>query len=225
MVSVVIPAAGSGSRLGGRPKQLRHLGNAPLIFQTAQVFDQHPGVYNLVVVGALDELDAIEEILAPLEKPCQVVRGGATRQKSVQAGLSALSESTTIVLIHDAARPFVSERVITDVINSARTYGAAAAARTVVDTVRYGEGGCFTNTISREGLYAMQTPQGFKYELLLRAFRQAGSAIQATDDVELMYHIGQPVRIVQGERSNIKITTQADWDWASKMWSKRNMAQ
>jgi len=125
MVAVVIPAAGSGSRLGGLPKQLRRLGDAPLILQTARVFDRHPEVSCLVVVGPSNMLDTIEEILLSLKKPCQVVVGGATRQESVQAGLAALTESTTIVLIHDAARPFISERVITDVIGSAKAHGAA----------------------------------------------------------------------------------------------------
>ncbi len=225
MVSVVIPAAGSGSRLGGQPKQLRHLGNAPLIFQTACIFDQHPEIHNLAVAGPAEQLDEIKEILSPLAKPCQVVQGGATRQHSVQAGLSALGESTAIVLVHDAARPFVSERVITDVIDAAKAHGAAAAALCVTDTVRYGEDDSFTSTVSREGLYAMQTPQGFRYDLLLRAFREAGDVSRATDDAELMHHIGQSVRIVPGERSNIKITTQSDWDWASQVWSKQKTVQ
>ncbi|MCY3486807.1 MAG: 2-C-methyl-D-erythritol 4-phosphate cytidylyltransferase [Bacteroidetes bacterium] len=221
MVAVIIPAAGSGSRLGGLPKQMRLLGDAPMLLHTAQVFDRHPAVSCLVVVGPPKNLDLIEGMLTSLKKPYQVVAGGATRQKSVQAGLKAVSDSTSIVLIHDAARPFVSAQIITKVIESTEIAGAAAVAMPVTDTVRYGEEGSFTNTISRDELYAMQTPQGFKYDLLQQAFCQAEGVSQATDDVALMGHIGQPVRIVEGDRWNVKITTQSDWEWAQQVWEKR----
>lgn len=221
MVAVIIPAAGSGSRLGGLPKQMRHLGDAPMLLHTAQVFDRHPGISCLVVVGPPTNLDVIKGILTPLKKPCQVVAGGATRNKSVEAGLKAVSESTSIVLVHDAARPFVSAQIISRVIKSTKIAGAAAVAMPVTDTVRYGKDGSFAKTISRDGLYTMQTPQGFKYDLLQRAFCQAEGISQATDDVVLMKHIGQSVRIVEGDRWNFKITTQSDWEWAQQIWNKR----
>lgn len=221
MVAVIIPAAGSGSRLGGLPKQMRRLGDNPMLFHTAKVFDQHPGVSTLVVVGPPKHLDAIKKILAPLKKPCDVVPGGTTRQKSVEAGLRAVHKSTGIVLIHDAARPFISAQMITNVIEAAKNTGAAAAAIPVTDTVRYADGGYFTRTISRDGLYAMQTPQGFQYDLLQKAFRQAGGISDATDDVALMEHIGQSVQIIEGDRSNIKITTPSDWEWAQQRWKTK----
>ena len=217
MVAVVIPAAGQGTRLGGLPKQLRRLGDTPMLLKTARAFDQHPAVSSLVVVGRSDAFPFINEILLPLEKPWQIVTGGRTRRESVEAGVKALNESVEIVLIHDAARPFISERIITDVIESVKIHGAAAAALRVTDTVRYGEKGHFTNTVSRKGLYAMQTPQGFKYRLLRNAFCQAGMSADITDDVALMNHIGQEVHIIQGDHSNIKITTQSDWEWAKRM--------
>ncbi len=223
MVAVIIPAAGSGSRLGGLPKQMRLLGDAPMLFHTAQAFDQHPAVSSLVVVGAPKNLSVIEGMLTPLNISCQVVAGGATRQKSVEAGLKAVSDSTRIVLIHDAARPFVSAQIITKVIKSTKIAGAAAVAMPVTDTMRYGEDGSFAKTISRDGLYAMQTPQGFRYDLLRRAFCQAEDVSQATDDVALMEYVGQPVRIVDGDRWNLKITTQSDWEWAQQVWKKKNL--
>jgi len=217
MVAVVIPAAGSGSRLGGQPKQLRIMGNAPLLFHTAQAFDHHPQVTHLVIPGSEQSLDVVKEILMPLQKPCHVVTGGATRQESVMAGLDEISSSTSVVLIHDAARPFITQRVITRVIESTLKHGAAAAAVPVSDTVRYGEHDRFTKTISRNGLYSMQTPQGFKYELLMDAFRQRKFS-NATDDVEVMQQAGYDVCIVEGDPRNIKITTKFDWDWANQMW-------
>ncbi len=227
MVAVVIPAAGVGSRLGGVPKQLRILGSDSVLFQAARTFDQHPAVTQTVVVASRDTLDITEEILMPLRKPCQVVPGGATRQESVRAGVNALNEPVHIVLIHDAARPFVSERLITKVVESTETHGAAAVAMPVADTVRYGESGFFTESISREGLYAMQTPQGFKYDVLTDAFRRIedNNILVATDDVALMYHVGKKVKIVQGDQMNFKITTQSDWEWAKKMWENMNSAE
>jgi len=219
MVAVVIPAAGSGTRLGGKPKQFRHLGGAPLLFHTAQVFDRHPDVTELVVVGDSPSLGHIKEILSPLSKLSQVVIGGATRQESVLAGLNALGDSTSVVLIHDAARPFISDSMISSVIRSAIAHGAAAAAMPVTDTVRYGDNGHFTTSISRDGLYAMQTPQGFKFSLLLDAFQHAKLS-EATDDVAIMEQMGHCVQIVTGDSRNIKITTQSDWDWAQKVWGE-----
>ena len=221
MVAVIIPAAGSGSRLGGLPKQMRRLGDNPMLLHTAQVFDQHPSVSTLVVVGPSKNLDAIKKILTSLKKPCEVVPGGTTRQKSVEAGLRAVHKSTGIVLIHDAARPFISAQIVTKVIEATKNTGAAAVAIPVTDTVRYAEDGCFARTISRDGLYAMQTPQGFQYDLLQKAFRQAGGISDATDDVALMEHIGQSVQIIEGDRSNIKITTPSDWEWAQQMWKTK----
>ncbi len=223
MVAVVIPAAGSGSRLGGVPKQLRVMGHDSVLYHTVRTFDHHPAITQIVVAAASNALEITKEILMPMEKPCQVVSGGATRQESVQAGLNALNEPVQIVLIHDAARPFVSEQLITKVVASTETHGAAAVALPVADTVRYGERGFFTESISREGLYAMQTPQGFKYDLLMDAFQRAKDNISAaTDDVALLYHIGKKVKIIDGDQMNFKITTQSDWEWALKMWKNMN---
>lgn len=223
MVSVVITAAGSGSRLGGVPKQMRLLGDRPLILHTVQMFDQHSKIASIVVVGRQMDLEILEDMIFPLQTPCKIVPGGATRQKSVEAGVDAVSESTEIVLIHDSARPFVSERIITDVIESAERFGAAAAALPIWDTTRYGDRGVFTKTVSRDGLYAMQTPQGFQYDLLRTAFDAAGKASQATDDVALMYGIGQTVQIVHGDVRNFKITTESDLDWATRIWEIENL--
>ena len=219
MVSVVIPAAGSGSRLGGTPKQLRQLGNVPVLYHTVRSFALHPEVSNIMVVGHPGELEFVRELLSPIDKLSGVVPGGETRQDSVQAGLQALDEASRIVLIHDAARPFVSEQLITNVIQSTKIYGAAAAALSVVDTMRYSEGDYFTKTISRQGLYAMQTPQGFMLDLLMDAFREAQGSVSVTDDVALFCRMGHRVRIVPGDPVNIKITTQSDWEWAQKMWN------
>lgn len=192
-----------------------------MLFRTTSIFDQHPAISSIVVVAHPDALEATTEILKPLSKPCSVLPGGATRQESVMAGVGAVEEDVSIVLIHDVARPFVLDRVITDVIEAVENTGAAAAAIPIQDTVRYGNEGLFTKTASRDGLYAMQTPQGFRRNLLIKAMHQNSGYPQATDDVALMQRIGQPVRIVEGDPRNIKITTQSDWEWAQNIWTQR----
>ena len=221
MVAAVIPAAGKGSRLGGLPKQMRLLGGAPVLFRTTSIFDQHPAISSIVVVAHPDALEDTKEILKPLSKLYSVLAGGATRQESVMAGVAAVKEDVSIVLIHDVARPFVSARVISDVIEGVENTGAAAAALPIQDTVRYGNEGLFTKTASRDGLYAMQTPQGFRRSLLIKAMHQDSGHLWATDDVALMQRIGQPVRIVEGDPRNMKITTQSDWEWAKNIWTQR----
>ena len=221
MVAAVIPAAGKGSRLGGLPKQMRLLGGAPVLFRTTSIFDQHPAISSIVVVAHPDALEDTKEILKPLSKLYSVLAGGATRQESVMAGVAAVKEDVSIVLIHDVARPFVSARVISDVIEAVENTGAAAAALPIQDTVRYGNEGLFTKTASRDGLYAMQTPQGFRRSLLIKAMHQDSGHLWATDDVALMQRIGQPVRIVEGDPRNMKITTQSDWEWAKNIWTQR----
>ncbi|MCY4171452.1 MAG: 2-C-methyl-D-erythritol 4-phosphate cytidylyltransferase [Bacteroidetes bacterium] len=217
MAAVVIPAAGSGTRIGGQPKQFRQLGQAPLLFQTVRVFEQHPEVNEIVVVGDNQSIDLITDILSPLKKLSHVVVGGATRQESVYEGLLALNVSTSVVLVHDAARPFITGSMISSVIESTIKHGAAAVAVPVTDTVRYGENGRFTHVISRDGLYLMQTPQGFNYSLLVKAFKNADLSV-ATDDVAVMEQLGYSVHIIHGDPRNIKITTQSDWNWAQKSW-------
>ena len=221
MVAAVIPAAGMGTRLGGLPKQMRLLGGAPVLFRTTSIFDRHPAISSIVVVAHPDALEDTREILKPLNKPCSVLAGGATRQESVMAGVAAVTEDVSIVLIHDVARPFVSARVISDVIEAVEKTGAAAAALPIQDTVRYGNEGLFTKTASRDGLYAMQTPQGFRRSLLIKAMHQESGHLWATDDVALMQRIGQPVRIIEGDPRNMKITTQSDWEWAQNIWTQR----
>ncbi len=192
-----------------------------MLFRTTSIFDQHPAISSIVVVAHPDALEATREILRPLSKPCIVLPGGATRQESVMAGVGAVEEDVSIVLIHDVARPFVLDRVISDVIEAVENTGAAAAALPIQDTVRYGNEGLFTKTASRDGLYAMQTPQGFRRNLLIKAMHQNSGYPQATDDVALMQRLGQPVRIVEGDPRNIKITTQSDWEWAQNIWTQR----
>ena len=215
----IIPAAGSGRRMGGVPKQYRVLGDAPVLVQTLRVFDRHSSVQRLVVVS--DDVALAEETLDAydFETPLVVVRGGETRQDSVRCGLEALAEEAgeALVLVHDAARPFLSASALTAVIRAAQEGGAAALAVPVADTLRRGESGAFSETVPRDGLWRMQTPQAFRLGVLREAHARFGH-VAGTDEVELVQRLGRRVAIVPGSPLNVKLTTPEDWAFARRLW-------
>jgi 2-C-methyl-D-erythritol 4-phosphate cytidylyltransferase len=220
-VAVLIPAAGQGKRMGGRRKQFRQLGGKPLLVQTALVFERHPAVdYILVAAPAEAVRPLVEELSAwGVEKLAGVMPGGKTRQESVAAALRAAPDEVGVVLVHDAVRPFVRRAEITRVIARVREEGAAALAIPVADTLRRGADHVFGETVPREGLYRMQTPQGFRRDWFEAAHTFARRRrIQATDDVDLVQRLGHAVAIVSGSEQNLKITTTRDWAWAQSFW-------
>lgn len=223
-VAVVVPAAGRGTRLGGRPKQLRRLGDASLLVQTLRRFERHPVVDHLVVVApeAEQARRAVEGDLnaATLSKLRRIVTGGPSRQASVYRGVQAVPDGAEIVLVHDAVRPFVYSEHIQAVIDAIRAGGAAALAVPVTDTLRRSAGDRFGETVPRDDLYHMQTPQGARRDWLDDAHaRAARDGWTATDDVALLQRAGYPVRVVRGSRHNIKVTTAADWTLAQLLWA------
>ncbi|MEW6510512.1 MAG: 2-C-methyl-D-erythritol 4-phosphate cytidylyltransferase [Bacteroidota bacterium] len=216
-VVVVIPAGGRGTRLKRLlPKQFAPLGNATMLDHAVAAFQALWEVDSIVVVVPSRFVRRTRAHLtrAGFDKVVAVVKGGRTRQDSVRNGLAACGTSTGIVLVHDAARPFVSRRLIRDVIRSAVRHGAAAAALPVKETIameRPRRRGFLLDTPSRETLWTMQTPQGFRTEMLRRAQRRAQRAgFAGTDEASLVERLGIPVRIVPGDEWNIKITTPAD---------------
>lgn len=220
-VGVVVPAGGSGSRMaeaGAPPKQFRRLGDAPVLVQTLRAFHRHPAVDVAVVVVPEGEEAATRALLAEHDAEADVVAGGPSRQASVANGVQALPASVRTVLVHDAVRPFVSQSVIASVVQAVLAHGAAAAALPVADTLRQGGGGpLFGATVPRDGLWAMQTPQGARRDWLVRAAANAGGHL-ATDEVGLLQHAGHPVWIVEGDARNTKLTRPSDWRLAEALW-------
>ena len=221
-VAVVIPAAGVGRRMGGAPaaprKQFRTLGGAPVLVRTLEVFERHPDVHALVVAGPVGEAEELSAELRAygLTKLHAVVEGGATRQESVGRGLDALPADAEIVLVHDAVRPFLPADRLRAVIDAAREHGAAALAVPMADTVRRGDA-AFGETVPRDGLWRMQTPQAFRVGLLREAHARFGD-VSGTDEVELVQRLGRAVRVVEGSALTFKITTPADWALAEALW-------
>ena len=217
-VGVVIPAAGSGERLGGQRKQFRLLGGKPLLVQTVSAFQSHDDVSSIVVVAPSDAIGQVTAFCKDhdLGKVLAVVVGGQTRQDSVRIGVDALPDDTAIVITHDAVRPFIEADEISRLIGLVTLSGAASAAVSITDTLCRTDGGLAGESVSRDGLFRMLTPQGFRREVLLDAHEKADRLY--TDEVTLVRAAGYDVTLMEASPINIKLTTQADWDLAEWMW-------
>ena len=207
----VIVAAGSASRMGGIDKVMAPLGGEPMILRTVRAFEDCEAVKEIVIVTRKDLMGPIAELCSGFTKIRSVVQGGSSRQESVKLGLLAFSKEVRLAAVHDGARPLVSGELIDKVIRAAHSYGAAAPAIPVKDTIKVFEGGFIAATPDRSTLRAVQTPQVMDRDLLLGALEKAeqeGTAL--TDDCSAVEHIGMRVRLVEGEERNLKVTTPLD---------------
>ena len=207
----VIVAAGSASRMGGIDKVMAPLGGEPMILRTVRAFEDCEAVKEIVIVTREDLMGPIAELCSGFTKVRSVVQGGSSRQESVKLGLLAFSKEVRLAAVHDGARPLVSGELIDKVIRAAHSYGAAAPAIPVKDTIKVLEGGFIAATPDRSTLRAVQTPQVIDRDLLLGALEKAeqeGTAL--TDDCSAVEHIGMRVRLVEGEERNLKVTTPLD---------------
>jgi 2-C-methyl-D-erythritol 4-phosphate cytidylyltransferase len=210
----IILAAGSGSRFGGA-KQFVVLDGIPLYQHSLKTFTEHPLIGKIVLVIAMSDVERIENEIQPLffGKKIEITLGGSERQDSVENGMQKLEELGTpkIIVVHDAARPFISKELIANVIGGAEEFGAGIAAIPVVDTLKHSEDGFSSATISRTNLWRAQTPQAARFELLKRAFASAHKdGYYATDEAELLEQIGIKPRLVMGDERNMKITYEGD---------------
>lgn len=207
----VIVAAGSASRMGGIDKVMAPLGGEPMILRTVRAFEDCVTVKEIVIVTREDLMGPIAELCSGFTKIRSVVQGGSSRQESVKLGLLALSKEVRLAAVHDGARPLVSGELIDKVIRAAHSYGAAAPAIPVKDTIKVFEGGFIAATPDRSTLRAVQTPQVMDRDLLLGALEKAEQeGIALTDDCSAVEHIGMRVRLVEGEERNLKVTTPLD---------------
>jgi 2-C-methyl-D-erythritol 4-phosphate cytidylyltransferase / 2-C-methyl-D-erythritol 2,4-cyclodiphosphate synthase len=215
-VAAVIVAAGRGERAGARiPKQYRFIAGAPMINVTLRAFLGHPRIDFVQPVINFDDQHSYQHAIADLQNLLPAVAGGATRQASVRAGLEALASRTpALVLIHDAARPFVSAALIDRAIAAGRTSGAAVPGIALADTVKSIDASAtVTETLDRDRLRLVQTPQAFSFDLILEAHRRAAVAQRDsfTDDAALAEWAGQRVSVFEGEADNLKVTTNDDF--------------
>jgi 2-C-methyl-D-erythritol 4-phosphate cytidylyltransferase/2-C-methyl-D-erythritol 2,4-cyclodiphosphate synthase len=213
--AVVLVAAGRGLRAGaGGPKQYREIGGVPVIYRAMEAFSRHPDVFAVQPVVNPDDSAIFTAAVAGLKHEAPT-NGGATRQASVLAGLEALAKhKPDIVLIHDAARPFVSEGVITRAIDAASRTGAAIPVVPVTDTIKVtGENGNVEDTPDRARLRIAQTPQSFRFDVILEAHRRAAKDGRSdfTDDAAIAEWAGLTVATFEGDVANMKLTTPEDF--------------
>ncbi|MFV1985775.1 MAG: 2-C-methyl-D-erythritol 4-phosphate cytidylyltransferase [Gemmatimonadota bacterium] len=212
MTTAVIVAAGRGDRLPGEvPKQFRDLCGLPILEWSVRAFEAHPEVDQVVVVLPPELAEPPPEWLADR---AIVVAGGATRAASVVRGVATSGRETSVFLIHDGVRPFVSSATISKVLDSARS-GPTVPVLPVTDTIKcVDRDGWVERTPARDALRAAQTPQGFPAELLRELHRRTDVPEDVTDDSVGCERSGIPVRTVMGDARNLKITSEADLDYA-----------
>lgn len=216
IVSVIIVAAGKGTRMNSHiNKQYLDLCGLPVLARTINAFQKCKLVDEIILVVNKDDIVYCKKEIIDIHdfvKVTQIVGGGDKRQQSVLNGLNCVNNKAEVVLIHDGARPFIKQDIIVESIITASKFGAACAAVPVKDTIkRSGEEGFIKETLQRENLWAVQTPQAFKYPLIKEAHRQAlNDNFEGTDDSILAERLGLPVKIVMGSYDNIKITTMED---------------
>ena len=212
-VGAIIPAAGRGKRIGASvPKQFLEIQGRPLLHHTLMVFASCKLIDYVVLVMPRADVDEMgEDWLNKYEIVRKVVVGGEQRQDSVYNGFNSLEEGTDIVVVHDGVRPFTTPQMITATVEAAQQHGAAITAIPVSDTVKQAADGFVKQTVSRDGLWRVQTPQAFQCGLLQQAFKKAKKdSYYGTDEGSLVEYLGERVKIVPGSELNIKITRKED---------------
>ena len=217
----VIVAAGTASRMGGIDKVMAQLKGEPMIARTVRTFQNCDAIAEIVIVTREDLIVPIGRLTRDMSKVTAVVAGGASRQESVHLGLNALSDKVKLAAIHDGARPFADWQLIDRVVRAANSYGAAAPAIPVKDTIKEVNGGIVKGTPDRDTLRAVQTPQVFDFDLLRGALKKAIlEEAKITDDCSAIENMGMSVKIVEGDERNIKITTPLDLKMAELIWEE-----
>ncbi|HKD45208.1 MAG TPA: 2-C-methyl-D-erythritol 4-phosphate cytidylyltransferase [Candidatus Angelobacter sp.] len=235
-VIVIIPAAGLGTRMAppgkkaARSKQFLEINGIPIVFHTLRVFACNQQVSRIVVALRTSEMERFSRRLEEegLAGKVEMVEGGEHRQESVGNALAHIEAAADdVVLVHDAVRPFIDDQIIASVIREAEKHGAAIAGLPASDTIkqveRAAEGAIITSTIPRERVVQAQTPQGFRNELIQRAFASAAAdGFIGTDEASLVERLGASVWVVMGSPKNIKITTPGDLELAEYLMMRKS---
>ncbi len=222
-VAAIIAAGGRGTRMGGeRPKQHLLLGGLTILQRTVAAFDRSERIDEIVLVVPRGPSTGAPEVTIAHGTPLRIVVGGARRQDSVALGFAAVSADCSVVVIHDAARPFCASEVIARAIDAAERHGAAIAAIETYDTVKQlapdtDDGRFVGRTVARETIVLAQTPQAFRRDVLVDAIRLGRGGVDATDEASLAERAGHRVALVDGDPRNIKITTPDDLTTAKQI--------
>lgn len=212
MTNAIIVAAGSSERFGGgQPKQFKLLAGKPVLLWSVERFATSASIDSIVIVATADHLELVRSLTGGIGKVADVIAGGATRQESVRLGLAALSDDSAVVLVHDAARPCLSSLLLDEVLVALKSHEAVVPALPVGDTLVLSRDDAVDALLDRAGVQRVQTPQGFRTELLRRAHHRAEArGYQSSDDGSLVFALDEPVHIVPGDPQNLKITYESD---------------
>ena len=221
-IGVILPAAGSGVRMGGEPKAFMEIAGRPLLQWSLETLLADPRVRAVAVVVPSDGQFLAPAWLTATDPRVHVVQGGATRDESVRSGLRALPAEVDLVIVHDAARPLLDVAALERCVWSAGQGTSAVVGHRAVDTIKEVEGGLIRATPPRDRLWQVQTPQVFPRAVLERAHRRAVSeGLSGTDDASLVEALGEPVRVVESGRWNLKVTFPEDVEVARHLLSDR----
>lgn len=216
-VWVVVPAGGRGVRMGRKKQDIR-VGTRPVLRWTLDVLEATGEVEGVVVAVPAEDVGAWRRRLRGCRKVRAVVAGGSERQESVARGLAAVPPAAPWILVHDGARPCITPELVRRVVEATRAHGAATAALPIAETLKRGAEGWVKETVPRDGLWAIQTPQGFRADLLREAHRRASAdGVLGTDDAALVERLGAGVRLVPGLPGNVKITRPEDLPLARRL--------
>lgn len=211
-IPVIVVAAGNATRMQGIDKQMLLLGGEPVLVKTLKAFQKSPFVSKIIVVTKKESVLKIQNLCGEylLNKVTDVAEGGTSRHESVLCGIARLSKDEGKVLIHDGARPFVKQKMIEECVKSLEKYDGCLVALKVSDTVKKADAnGLVEKTIDRNCLYLAQTPQGVDVKMYLEASNKYAHT-EFTDDASVLERDGKNVVIIDGDRTNIKITTRED---------------
>lgn len=211
MLTAIIVAAGRSARMGF-DKLLAPLGGKPVVLHSIEAFERTPEVGQIILVTRQERIEEFGGLTRHVGKISAIIAGGEERHFSVWNGLQSLGESAQFVAIHDGARPLTTPRLISDCLKLAATEGAACCAAPVPDTVKRADAeGRVQGSVDRNGLWAMQTPQIFRTELILEAYREVIAAGElVTDEVSAVQKLGKPVFLLRNDDWNFKITVPQD---------------
>lgn len=225
MTVAVVPAAGSGTRMGGSsPKQFLLIGGIPLLARTLATLGRSRVIGGIVVVAPPSAVERTRRLIQRhrLPRVLAVVPGGRQRQESVWLGLQAVPATAELVVVHDGVRPFITGGLVRQVVQEAARFGAAACGLPVRETVKRAQEGFVQATLDREGLWLVQTPQAFRRTLLSEAHEKARrDGFLGTDDAVLVERLGVKVRMVAGLVENVKVTTPEDLARARSLVASR----
>ncbi|MDT8420226.1 MAG: 2-C-methyl-D-erythritol 4-phosphate cytidylyltransferase [Desulfuromonadales bacterium] len=232
--TVLVPAAGIGRRMSASiHKQYLDLAGRPILAHTLALFERHPSIDSIYPILPAEDISYCQtEIIDRFRfnKVRRLVAGGAERQDSVLSGLRALQEEDlngdAVVLIHDGVRPLFDATSIPRIVDTVREHGGCVVGVPVKDTIKVVAGGRISGSPERQHLWQAQTPQAFRYELILRAYQEADRAgFRGTDDASLVTRLGEPVMMVEGSYRNLKVTTPDDLVVAEALLKERETGQ